>query len=242
MKLHNTIVGPSTSDAKILIVEDDKSLCMLLTRTVEKLGYKVSAALSAEDAINVFSTESIDLILMDIVLPGMDGFGLCEYIRTKSNVPIIVLSSLCNTEDLVRMLELGADEYVTKPFHFAELEMRIEAQMRRALWSSPTDSLGVLKAGGLVLNANRRTAHIGVTEIELTDRECSVLRCLMSEPGIPISIADLYETVWGQCNGQEKTMVPTVIQRLRSKLEADPVSPSVIVNVRGYGYKFTTSS
>lgn len=242
MKFHNSLVGPSAYNAKVLIIEDDRSLCMLLARTVEKLGYHVFSCTTAEEAIDIFGKEKINLILTDVMLPAMDGFELCRLIRTKSHVPIIVLTSLADTEDVVRMLELGADEYMTKPFHFAELEMRIEAQMRRAIWSSPSENLSVLKAGGLILNADRRTAHIGVTEIELTDRECSVLRCLMAEPGIPIPITRLYEDVWGQCNGQEKTMVPTVIQRLRSKLETDPVSPSVIVNVRGYGYKFTSLS
>lgn len=228
--------------AKILIVEDDQTLQRLLARTVQNMGHFVMTSTSAEQAMQTFAQETVDLILLDIILPEMDGFTLCEQIRAKSNVPIIAVTSLSSTDDLVRMLELGADEYVVKPFQFRVLEMRIEALLRRISWGGETSNGSILNVGGFTLNLNKRTAQIGPNEIELTERECSLLRCLMSEPGIPISITRLYEGVWGECNGQEKTMVPTVIQRLRSKLEDDPVAPSVIVNVRGYGYKFTKTS
>lgn len=239
MVLSTSSGQPSTYRANILIVEDDDSLQLLLARTVQKMGHSVLTATSAEHAIDLFAKEEIDLILLDIILPKMDGFEFCKRIRRESNVPIIAVTSLSTTDDLVRMLELGADEYVTKPFQFRVLEMRIEAILRRVSFWIATSNRSVLNVGGLTLNMNKRTAQIGTNEIELTERECSLLRCLMSEPESPISIPRLYEDVWGECNGQEKTMVPTVIQRLRSKLEADPLTPSVIVNVRGYGYKFT---
>ncbi len=242
MVLSTPISKVSSRRAQILIIEDDQSLQQLLAGTVQKMGHSVHASTTAEQALETFEKESIDLVLLDIILPTMDGFELCKLIRKNSNVPIIAVTSLTSTDDLVRMLELGADEYVTKPFQFRVLEMRIEALLRRVSWWSTPSNSDILNVGGLILNLNKRTAQIGTNEIELTERECSLLRCLMSEPGIPISIPRLYEGVWGECNGQEKTMVPTVIQRLRSKLEADPIAPSVIVNVRGYGYKFTKVS
>ncbi|MEM7125206.1 MAG: response regulator transcription factor [Chloroflexota bacterium] len=227
--------------AKLLLVDSDHALVDLLKLSIQKYGYIPICAYSAEEGLECFLTEQIDLILLEVALPGMNGFDFCKTIRRQSDIPIIALSALTSTQDIINMLDSGADEYLTKPFQFAHLEALIMAQLRRRSWDKrePITAKRAIGIGPISLDEENRTATFYENDIKLSAKEFQVLECLIRRPDQPISVSELYEEVWGNCNGQESSTVTTTIQRLRSKLESDTAVPDLIVTMRGYGYKLS---
>lgn len=224
--------------ARILIVEDELDLLELIMWSINRIGHTPYPVSSGEEALKILEQEHIDMVLLDVMLPGISGQEVCKRIRVDSDVPIVVLSALGRTDTVVEMLELGADEYITKPFSFSAVEAQIEAQLRRSPWMNVTTKKPVVSSADLRLDTKRKTVMVEQQRIPLSDRECSTLSYLIQNAGVPVDSHQICMAVWGEkSRKQELALVQTAIQRLRSKIEPDPSEPKYIVTVRGYGYK-----
>lgn len=224
--------------ARILIVENELDLLELITWSVDRIGHTPYPVSSGEEALKILEQEHIDMVLLDVMLSGISGQELCKRIRADSDVPIIVISALGGTDTVVEMLELGADEYITKPFNFSAVEAQIEAQLRRSPWMDTPRKHPVMSSADLRLDTQRKTVHVDKKRILLSDRECSTLSYLIENAGVPVDTHQICMAVWGEkSRKQELALVQTAIQRLRAKIENDPAEPKYIVTVRGYGYK-----
>lgn len=229
--------------ARILIVEDELDLLELIMWSIDRIGHTPYPVSSGEEALKILEQEHIDMVLLDVMLPGISGQEVCKRIRVDSDVPIVVLSALGRTDTVVEMLELGADEYITKPFSFSAVEAQIEAQLRRSPWMNVTTKKPVVSSADLRLDTKRKTVQVDQQRILLSDRECSTLSYLIQNAGVPVDSHQICMAVWGEkSRKQELALVQTAIQRLRSKIEPDPSEPKYIVTVRGYGYKVNAIS
>lgn len=225
---------------KILIVDDEKPIVEILKYNLEKEGFRVVTAFDGEEALKMAEAENPDLILLDIMLPVKDGFTVCREIRAKTDVPIIMLTAKEMEMDKVHGLELGADDYVTKPFSAREVTARVKAILRRTRGKEePSDQdEGIIVAGSLKVDRGEVQVYNQGEAIELTLREYSLLLFLMLKPGYVFSREQLLNQVWGyDYIGDERT-VDVTIRRLREKLEADPAKPEYIYTKRGVGYYF----
>jgi len=224
----------------ILIVEDDKDIADLIARSLHKAGYATDIAASGTAVVPKVKTAAPDLILLDLMLPGMDGIEVCRRLRVLSaTLPIIMLTARDDEVDKVLGLEIGADDYVTKPFSLAELRSRVRAVLRRA--QRPAGAAGVeevLEAEGVRLDATRRTAERDGAPVQLTYVEFEILRSLMRSPGRVLSRRSLLESVWDSADYREQRTIDVHIRHLREKLESDPSEPQLIRTVRGVGYRF----
>ncbi len=219
---------------KILIIDDEQPIADILQYNLEQEGFQVLVAFDGEAAIQLAFEEKPDLILLDIMLPRIDGFNVCREIRQKLDVPIIMLSAREAEVDKVLGLELGADDYVTKPFSARELIARIKATLRR--FKSQQKKPKTLTCGALRLDLDRMALSKNSVELELTFREFSLLAYLLKNIGFVFSREKLLEEVWGfDYLGDERT-VDVTIRRLREKIEDDPGNPSYICTKRGAGY------
>ncbi len=226
------------AQAHILLVDDDELLRRSLSFGLERAGYRVSTAAGAEDALALSRQNAPDLVLLDIGLPGMDGLEALREFRAQYHVPVIFLTGRHREMDEVLGLELGADDYVTKPFDKDVLLARIKALLRRAQAEpvSPPQASS-LKVGDLEIDPKRHTVSVRAQPIELSPREFDLLYALASEAGAILSIDDLLKRVWGAEFAGEPQVVYVHIRWLREKLEDDPHHPKRIVSVRGIGYK-----
>lgn len=219
----------------ILTVEDDERIRTSVRLSLEDEGWSVEEAETGEDAIARFSASDADVVLIDIMLPGIDGFEVCRSIRRQSDVPIIMVTARADTHDVVAGLEAGADDYLTKPFVPKELSARIRAMLRRARTPAPGNphlvfgELEVVPQEGLVTR-NGEPVHLTKTEFRL-------LVELAAQPGLVLSREDLLERVWGHGVFGDGRLVDVHIRRLRTKVEPDPANPTHVVTVRGLGYK-----
>jgi DNA-binding response OmpR family regulator len=220
----------------ILIVDDDALLRRSLAFNLEKAGYRVSAAATAEDALAQARLDPPDLVLLDIGLPGMDGLDALRNLRQQIDVPVIFVTARRRELDQVLGLELGADDYVTKPFDIDVLLARIKAVLRRAV-PAPARGLTPLAVGDLVIDPAAHTMTVGGQAVALTPREFDLLYALALEAGRVISVDDLLARVWGAEYAGEPQAVYVHVRWLREKLEDDPGHPRRIVTVRGVGYK-----
>ncbi len=222
----------------IILVDDDALLRRSLTFNLEKEGYRVSAAGSAEDALELVRRDPADLILLDILLPGMDGLAALREFRAVLNAPIIFLTTRRRGLDEALGLELGADDYVTKPFDFEVLLARIRAAMRRV---QPAGSIAekpeVLTAGDIVLDPGAHVVTIADRTVDLSPREFELLHALVLNAGRVVPADELLRTVWGAEFDGEPQVVYVHIRWLREKIENDPQHPERVVTVRGVGYK-----
>lgn len=234
--------GVLPSDKKILVVEDERLLRDLLLKTLENTGYDVITVDNGQEALSMIETHSIDLILLDVMMPKMDGFAFCEQVRKSSDVPILMLTALNRPDDVVRGLQLGADEYVTKPFSFSELNMRIHSLLRRTSWVNGSAPLAYCHSDGLALNDKSEVAYIDGREVQLTPMEYRFLRYLMTHPDRPISNKTLLNEVWNYREDTNTSIVQSIVRRIRIKIEEDPSSPVFLVSVWGIGYKFQTTT
>jgi len=221
---------------KILVVDDEPEIVRVLRGYLEQSNYTVIAAYSGPEALRRARTESPDLILLDIMLPGMDGIDVCKALRQSSNVPIIMLTARVEETDRVLGLELGADDYVTKPFSPREVVARVRAVLRRTR-GEPGPSQELFTVGDLQLDGGRHMVTRGGAPVELTPSEFEILRALMAAPGRVFSRLQLLEAAQGEAyEGYERT-VDTHIKNLRRKIEPDPPNPTYILTVHGVGYK-----
>jgi DNA-binding response OmpR family regulator len=220
---------------RILTVEDDERIRTAVKLALEDEGWQVSEAPCGEDALGVFTRAPADVVLIDIMLPGIDGFEVCRSIRRISDVPIIMVTARADTHDVVAGLEAGADDYLTKPFAPKELSARIRALLRRVRTSEP--GMSRLVFGELEITPDEGVVRRGGEEIHLTKTEFRLLVELGANPGRVLSREVLLERVWGYGYFGDGRLVDVHIRRLRTKVEHDPASPRHVVTVRGLGYK-----
>lgn len=226
---------------KVLIIEDDKEISQLLEIHLTDLDCEVAKAYDGVSGLNHVKTTSYDMIILDIMLPEMDGFDVCREIRKKEiYTPILMLTSKSEEFDKVLGLELGADDYLTKPFSIREFIARVKAILRRvdALKNSDKEELKDYRYGKLNIEASKRKVSLNKERIELTAKEFDLLYLLASHPGKTFTRENLLNTIWGyQFNGYEHT-VNSHINRLRSKIEPDVSNPKYILTTWGVGYRF----
>ncbi len=236
---------PSQPKATVLVVDDEAAVRRVLVMRLQLSGYRVICAEDGEQALEMFHNESPDLVVLDVMLPKLDGFAVCRRLRAESCVPIIFLSAVEAISERVAGLDLGADDYLPKPFSPKELEARIATILRRvgqgnAVVESrelPTDQ-GVLRLGDLVVDTNRRQVTRGSERINLTYTEFSLLELLFRDPGHVVPRAEILEQLWGYPprRAADLRVVDVYVARLRGKLEPDPRNPELILTVRGIGY------
>lgn len=220
---------------RVLTVEDDERIRQSVKLALEDEGWEVEEATNGEDAIAIFHRAPADVVLIDIMLPGMDGFELCRNLRRSSDVPIVMVTARIDTHDVVAGLEAGADDYLTKPFAPKELSARIRALLRRARPSSPGHSRLVF--GDLEIIPDEGKVLLADTELALTKTEFRLLCELAADPGGVFSREALLDKVWGYGYFGDGRLVDVHIRRLRMKVETDPANPRHVVTVRGLGYR-----
>ena len=226
---------PRDVGTKILTVEDDERIRTAVRMALEDEGWDVEESESGEDALIVFGKEPSDVVLIDLMLPGIDGFELCRSIRRTSDVPILMVTARADTHDVVAGLEAGADDYVTKPFQPKELSARIRALLRRARSTEPGRTR--LRFGELEIVPDDGVVRRGNVEIHLTKTEFRLLCELASASGRVFSREQLLDRIWGYDYFGDGRLVDVHVRRLRTKVEADPANPRHVVTVRGLGYK-----
>jgi DNA-binding response OmpR family regulator len=222
----------------ILLVDDEDSVQKLLTYPLERDGFRVVPARDGEEALERFHQEPVDLVVLDIMLPKLDGLEVCKRLRAESSVPIIMLTARDDEFDTVLGLELGADDYITKPFSIREFRSRVRALMRRA--GAPrrdAPEAEPITAGAVTLDPERRAATVNGRELDLTYVEFELLRALVAQPGKVFSRRALLQAIWGDSAYREPRTIDVHIRHLREKLESDPSEPEVILTVRGAGYR-----
>jgi two-component system KDP operon response regulator KdpE len=222
----------------VLVAEDERPLRDFVRRNLEVRGYRVLAAGNGLGALALFNSESVDLVVVDLMMPQMDGLEVIRRIRQVSQTPVIVLSAMDEESDKVSALNLGADDYLTKPFGVDELLARIQAVIRRSRWSAQPSRSGQLAHGDLVVDLERRRVRFRGRELELTPTEYELLTYMMANAGKVLTHRTILREVWGPEYGQEAEYLRVYIGRLRSKIEEDPSAPRYIITERGVGYSF----
>jgi DNA-binding response OmpR family regulator len=222
---------------RILSVEDDERIRTAVKLALEDEGWVMEGAETGEVALEAFARQPADVVLIDIMLPGIDGFEVCRSLRRSSDVPIIMVTARADTHDVVAGLEAGADDYLTKPFAPKELSARIRALLRRARTPEHAPSGQALRFGDLEVIPDQGVVRIADTEVHLTKTEFRLLCELASSPGRVFSREVLLERVWGYGYFGDGRLVDVHVRRLRTKIEADPANPRHVATVRGLGYK-----
>nr|YP_009400025.1 putative transcriptional regulator OmpR [Tolypiocladia glomerulata]ARW69844.1 putative transcriptional regulator OmpR [Tolypiocladia glomerulata] len=228
---------------KILIVDDEISIRRILETRLSMIGYDVVSASDGEEALQIFRKEYPTLVVLDVMMPKLDGYGVCQELRKESDVPIIILTALGDVSDRITGLELGADDYIVKPFSPKELEARIRSILRRVEKiniNSSIPSSGVINIGFLKIDSNKRQVYKNHERVRLTGMEFSLLELLISKAGEAFSRASILQEVWGYTPERhvDTRVVDVHISRLRAKLEDDPSNPDLILTARGTGYLF----
>lgn len=226
----------------VLIVEDEATISDIIKFNLEKEGYEVLTAFDGPGGLEKALRPEVSLVLLDIMLPGLDGWEVCKRIREKSDIPVLMLTARDEEIDKVLGLELGADDYITKPFSMRELVARVKAHLRRAQprEESQGESDRILSAGDLKIDLDRLQVYRGETPVDLSNREFSLLKFFVSNPDKVFSREQIMETVW-EYDGflGDLRAVDVTVRRLREKIEPDPSSPIYIQTKRGVGYSFS---
>ncbi|HEY2220357.1 MAG TPA: response regulator transcription factor [Gaiellaceae bacterium] len=224
----------------ILLVDDEETVRKVLTFPLERDGYQVVQAADGEEALARFGDQPVDLVVLDIMLPKLDGLEVCKQLRSHSSVPIIMLTARDDELDKVVGLELGADDYITKPFSIREFRSRVRALLRRARAprQDPEAREEQLSAAGLLLDVGRRTVSSNGMPVQLTYVEFEILRTLMAHPGRVYSRRMLLEALWGSADFRDPRTIDVHVRHLREKLEPDSSHPELILTVRSVGYRF----
>jgi DNA-binding response OmpR family regulator len=229
--------------ARILLVDDEQAVQTLLTYPLRKEGYEVVGAMDGQQALDRFAEQRFDLVVLDIMLPKLDGIEVCRRLRTRSQVPIIMLTAKGDEVDKVVGLEIGADDYITKPFSVREFRSRVKAALRRggmAGRGSGSDEEPI-RAGDLEIDFERRATRVRGEAVQLTYVEFEILAALAATPGRVFSREALLEHVWGDSTYRDPRTVDVHIRHLREKIEADAKNPEYLFTVRGVGYRFRDS-
>ncbi len=223
---------------RILIADDDPTILRFLKTNLEVRGYETLTAVDGAEVLNIAEREPLDLVILDIMMPEIDGFEVCRLLREWSQVPIIVLSARSDLSDKVKCFNLGADDYITKPFGVSELIARVRAVLRRTQAVSTIPSRASFTTGDLNFNFVERRIIVSGNEVKLTPIEYSLLQELVLSAGKVLTHAHILNRVWGNEYGEEREYLRVFVQRLRSKLEPDPSHPKYIITVPGVGYQF----
>ena len=221
---------------RVLVVDDDVTVRDVVCRYLERAGHEVAAAGTGEEALAEFAARRPDLVVLDLMLPGISGLEVCRRLRQTSEVPVIMLTALGEEEHRIAGLQLGADDYVAKPFSPRELVLRVSSVLRRAQ-ATAEEPAAPVSDGGLVIDPRARTALLRGTELALTNREFDLLLFLVTHPGMVFTREELLDRVWGWDFGDQST-VTVHVRRLREKVERDPAQPRRIVTVWGAGYRY----
>ena len=221
----------------ILLVEDDATLAEALKYNLEREGYHVLSAGDGMTALEIARRDAPDILVLDVMLPRLDGFSVCRMLRKESTIPILMLTARQDEVDRIAGLELGADDYLTKPFSVGELLARIRAILRRSD-RQPTATNDAVVIGGIKLDTGSRRVWRDDDEVQLSQKEFDLLTCLMRNRGLALSRDVLLERVWGGDYVGDGRTVDVHIRWLREKIEADPSAPAYVQTVRGIGYRF----
>jgi len=230
----------SETPARILVVDDEPSITEFVSYNLKKEGYDVSVAENGDEALELAAAKPFDLVVLDVMLPGMDGYEVCRRLRATSSVPVLFLSARDTELDKVVGLEIGGDDYLAKPFGVRELTARVKALLRRVQTGSreTAPSAERIVVSGIALDEGAHEALFGEVPIDLTPREFELLACLMRHAGKVLSRDQLLREAWAWEYLVETKTVDTHVKRLRDKLEAAGVDPALVETVRGYGYRF----
>ncbi|MBA3842985.1 MAG: response regulator transcription factor [Actinobacteria bacterium] len=237
MGLHPAARGPDVSKRTILIVDDEPIVRDVVARYLERDGYVIDEAADGDDARARIEASSPSLVVLDVMLPGTDGLTLCRWIRERGDIPVIMLTARGDETDRIVALDLGADDYVTKPFSPRELVARVRSVLRRAA-ANPSQAGSQINASGLILDPETRDVTIDGDAVQLTAKEFDLLFFLASHPRRVFSRDQLMNRVWGYAAALDTGTVTVHIRRLRSKIEVDPAQPARLETVWGVGYRF----
>ncbi|PEV21790.1 DNA-binding response regulator [Bacillus cereus] len=228
-------------DIRILIADDDKEIRNLLKIYLERELYMVDTAINGEEALHLFNQNNYNLVILDLMMPKIDGIEVCKKLRDKTNVPILMLTAKDHEVDKILGLSIGADDYITKPFSMHEVIARVKALMRRFLVlgsNNTAQEKTTLSFKGLTINLNTYTVHTNKEEISLTGKELELLKFFTSNPGQVFTKTQLFRNVWNDNYIEDDNTVMVHIRKLRKKIEIDPSNPKFIQTIWGIGYKF----
>ena len=231
----------ANGSARILLVDDEQSIQTLLSYPLRKEGYHVTSALDGSEALQRFDEGRFDLVVLDLMLPRRDGVEVCRELRARSQVPIIMLTAKGSESDKVAGLEVGADDYITKPFSMREFRSRVKAALRRSRMAgagAEHPGSGPIVHEDLTIDFDRRLVTLAAEEIRVTYVEFEILGALARSPGRVLTRETLLEHVWGDSEYRDPRTVDVHIRHLREKLERDPKEPEFLFTVRGVGYRF----
>jgi DNA-binding response OmpR family regulator len=228
--------------ARILLVDDEQAVQTLLTYPLRRDGYEVIAAHDGQEALRRFTEQRFDLVVLDLMLPKLDGVEVCRRMRSRSQVPIIMLTAKGDEIDKVVGLEMGADDYITKPFSMREFRSRVKAALRRSRMPGARQAVAEpIQSGDLNIDFERRTVTVRDKPVQLTYVEFEILAALAGSPGRVFTRENLLEHIWGDSTYRDPRTVDVHIRHLREKLESDPKAPEYLFTVRGVGYRFRDS-
>ena len=226
---------------RILLVDDERAIQTLLSYPLQKDGYEVTCASDGREALTRFDEGQYDLVVLDVMMPRLDGLEVCRRMRAKSTVPIIMLTARAEEVDKVVGLELGADDYITKPFSLREFRSRVKAALRRSSWAARNQSLGEdepLEVGELRIDFAKRTVRVRGGDVQATYVEFEILKALACNPGRVFTREMLLTRIWGDSAFRDPRTIDVHIRHLREKLEQDAKDPEYLFTVRGVGYRF----
>jgi DNA-binding response OmpR family regulator len=230
------------ADRTILLVDDEESVRKLLSYPLEKEGYRVIQAADGEEALERFTEHDVDLVVLDLMLPKLDGLEVCRRLRARSSVPIVMLTARGDELDKVVGLELGADDYITKPFSIREFRSRVRAQLRRSQLPPVAGRSDVIEVDGVRIDLVRRAVEVRGEAVQLTYLEFELLRTLAANPGKVYTRQALLEMLWGGAEYRDPRTIDVHVRHLREKIERDPGEPEYVFTVRGVGYRFRETS
>ena len=225
-------------DASIFVVEDDPVLAEALRFNLDRQGYRVRILHDGHEAVRETERDTPDLVILDVMLPGLDGFEVCRRVRRSSSVPILMLTARGEEVDRVLGLEIGADDYLTKPFSLRELQARVRALLRRTARREPVERGEVFETGNLRVSKSERRVWLGEAELQLRPREFDLLAYLVQNRSLALTRQQILDGAWGSDYAGDERTIDVHIKALRDLIENDPRQPSRIVTVRGVGYRF----
>ncbi len=226
------------ASARILLVDDEEAIQTLLAYPLRREGYEVVPARDGRQALDLFAAQRFDLVVLDLMMPRLDGIEVCRRLRSRSQVPIIMLTARDDEVDKVLGLEIGADDYITKPFSVREFSSRVKAALRRTRMQGTGDAEGTIAAGDLSIDLSRRQVRVRDERVQLTYVEFEILAALARSPGRVFDRDTLLERVWGDSAYRDPRTIDVHIRHLREKVERDAKEPEYLFTVRGVGYRF----